>query len=59
MFCKVGTYDNISDIGHTLTIDLIPQPKMTGSTAIDPTDVAYTGNFDYVDSYAYYGGYTF
>ena len=59
MFCKVGTYANISDIGHTLTIDLIPQPKMTGSTAIDPTDVAYTGNFDYVDSYSYYGGYTF
>ena len=59
MFCKVGTYANISDIGHTLTIDLIPQPKMTGATAVDPTDVAYTGNFDYVDSYSYYGGYTF
>lgn len=59
MYCSVGTRAEIREGGHRLAIDLIPQPKMYGGSRIDPTDVIYTGNFDYVDAYNYYGSYYF
>lgn len=59
-YCKVGTGVIIRDNDELpLTISLRPQPKMTGQTAVDPCDPAYTGNYGYTDTNTYYGSYYF
>ncbi|MDO4479007.1 MAG: RICIN domain-containing protein [Lachnospiraceae bacterium] len=42
---------------YPMITGIVPQPKMTGSTPVDPTDPAYTGNYGYTDTRNYYGGY--
>lgn len=59
-YVPVGTGVIIRDNDELpLTIPLLAQPKMTGRTAVDPTDPAYTGNYGYADTNTYYGSYYF
>ena len=52
-FCEVGMLVHISD---NLPMPLAPvfQPKMQSDQRIDPTDPAYTGNYEYCDNGVYY-----
>ena len=57
-FCGKGLPTYIGD-NLAAPVAHVPQPKMYGRTYIDPTDINYTKNYEYVDSNKYHQPYYF